>query len=50
MPGLTLAGAFAERIGRLQRLDSKGRVRLLLDIMGGEIAVTLPSAALVPVD
>ncbi len=45
-----LAGAFAERIGLLQRLDGNGRVRLLLDIMGGSIAVTLPSAAMVPVD
>ena len=45
-----LAGAFAEKIGLLQRLDDNGRVRLLLDIMGGPIGVTLPSAALVPVD
>ncbi len=44
-----LAGPFAEQIGLLQRLDGNGRVRLLLDIMGGRIAVTLPSAALVPV-
>ena len=44
-----LAGPFAEQIGLLQRLDDNGRVRLLLDIMGGEIGVTLPSAALVPV-
>ncbi len=43
-----LAGPFAERIGLLQRLDGNGRVRLLLDIMGGRIGVTLPSAALVP--
>ena len=45
-----LAGPFAERIGLLQRLNDNGRARLLLDIMGGRIAVTLPSAALVPVD
>ncbi len=43
-----LAGPFAEQIGLLQRLNDNGRVRLLLDIMGGEIGVTLPSAALVP--
>ena len=43
-----LAGPFAEQIGLLQRLDGNGRVRLLLDIMGGRIGVTLPSAALVP--
>ncbi len=45
-----LAGPFAEQIGLLQRLDDNGRVRLLLDIMGGGIAVMVPSAALVPVD
>ncbi len=45
-----LAGPFAEQIGLLQRLDDNSCVRLLLDIMGGGIAVTLPSAALVPVD
>ena len=45
-----LAGAFAEKIGLLARLDDNGRVRLLLDIMGGRIGVTLPSDALVPVD
>ncbi len=45
-----LAGVFAEQIGLLQRLDGNGRVRLLLDIMGGRIGVTLPSTALVPVD
>ncbi len=43
-----LAGPFAEQIGLLQRFDDNGRVRLLLDIMGGEIGVTLPRAALVP--
>ncbi len=45
-----LAGPFAEQIGLLQSLDDNGRARLLLDIMGGGIAVTVPSAALVPVD
>ena len=45
-----LAGPFAERIGLLERLDDNGRVRLLLDIMGGRIAVTVPSAELAPVD
>ena len=43
-----LAGPFAEKIGLLQRLDDNGRVRLLLDIMGGRIGITLPSAALAP--
>ncbi len=45
-----LAGPFAEQIGLLQRLENNDRVRLLLDIMGGRISVTLPSATLVPVD
>ena len=45
-----LAGPFAERIGLLQRLDGNDRVRLLLDIMGGRIGVTMPSVALVPAE
>ncbi len=45
-----LAGAFAEQIGLLRRLDDNGRVCLLLDVMGGRIGVTLPAAALAPVD
>jgi transcription elongation factor/antiterminator RfaH len=34
-----LAGPFAEQLGTLERLDDSGRVRVLLDIMGGAIPV-----------
>jgi transcriptional antiterminator RfaH len=33
------AGVFAERLGICQRLDDSGRVRVLLDIMGGRVPV-----------
>ena len=34
-----LAGPFAEQLGTLERLDDSGRVRVLLEIMGGTIPV-----------
>ncbi|HEY7302237.1 MAG TPA: transcriptional activator RfaH [Xanthobacteraceae bacterium] len=34
-----LAGPFAEQLGILARLDDKGRVRVLLEIMGGRVPV-----------
>lgn len=36
-----LAGPFAEQLGTLDRLDDSGRVRVLLQIMGGTIPVRL---------
>ena len=36
-----LAGPFADAIGRLDRLDEKGRVRVLLEIMGGQVPTIL---------
>ena len=36
-----LAGPFAEQLGTLERLDDSGRVRVLLDIMGGAIPVQI---------
>jgi transcription elongation factor/antiterminator RfaH len=33
------AGVFAERLGICERLDDSGRVRVLLDIMGGRVPV-----------
>ncbi len=41
-----LSGPLAEAIGRLLRCDSGDRVRVLLEIMGGEICATLPRSAL----
>ncbi len=38
-----LAGPFAEQMGRLERLDNQGRVRVLLEIMGGRVPVDVQS-------
>ena len=35
-----LAGPYAGSLGRLRRLDSNGRVQLLLDLLGGPVKVT----------
>ena len=35
------AGPFADKLGILDRLDDSGRVRVLLDIMGGAVPVQL---------
>ena len=45
-----LAGPFADQVGRLTSLDDNGRVRLLLDIMGGHVPVEVSSAALLPAE
>ncbi|HMK91024.1 MAG TPA: transcription termination/antitermination NusG family protein [Methylocystis sp.] len=36
-----VAGPFADALGVLDRLDSRGRIEVLLNIMGGDIRVTL---------
>jgi transcription antitermination factor NusG len=41
-----VAGPFAGGLGVLERLDGKGRVRVLLQIMGGEAPFTMDRAAL----
>lgn len=41
-------GPFAELLGVLERLDDAGRARVLLTIMGGRVAVSLSSSAIVP--
>ena len=43
-----LAGPFAEFVGKLERLDENGRVRVLLEILGGEVRVALPQALVAP--
>ncbi|WP_036282442.1 transcription termination/antitermination protein NusG [Methylocystis sp. ATCC 49242] len=40
-------GPFAQAIGELVRLDANGRVRVLLEIMGGKIPATLERSSLV---
>ena len=44
------AGPFADLMGRLERLDDSGRVRALLDILGGKIRVVLPENLVLPTD
>jgi transcriptional antiterminator RfaH len=45
-PVRILAGPFAGGLGVLDRLDAKGRVRVLLTIMGGEAAMMMDRANL----
>ena len=42
------AGPFADLIGRLERLEDHGRVRVLLEILGGRVRVALPPGLLAP--
>jgi transcription elongation factor/antiterminator RfaH len=42
------AGPFADLLGRLESLDSAGRVRVLLYWLGGEVPVKLPQGLVVP--
>lgn len=41
-----LRGPFAEQLGVLQSLDDKGRVKLLLEILGGKVLITTARADL----
>ena len=41
-----VAGPFAQSIGKLDRLDGMARVRVLLDIMGGQIPVLIERGSL----
>ncbi len=43
-----LAGPFADKFGVLERLGDQGRVRLLLEIMGGCVPVEVSSEILIP--
>jgi transcription antitermination factor NusG len=45
-----LSGPFAETICRLAHLDDRGRVRVLLEIMGMEVAAQLDRSAIGPAD
>lgn len=50
-PGQTVRitdGPFAEFVGELERLDSAGRVRVLLNLMGGEVPAWVPRSSVVP--
>jgi transcription antitermination factor NusG len=43
-----LSGPFAETVCRLAHLDDRGRVRVLLEIMGMEVAAQLDRSAIAP--
>lgn len=43
------AGPFVDLVGQLERLDDNGRVRVLLEIMGGRMRVALPQALVAPI-
>lgn len=43
-----LSGPFAETLCRLSHLDDRGRVRVLLEIMGMEVAARLDRSAIAP--
>lgn len=43
-----LTGAFADFIGEIDRLDDVGRIRVLLEIMGGRVPIVLPEGSVVP--
>src|SRR5262249_9161612 len=43
-----LAGAFAEQIATLERLDDSGRIQVLLDILGREVAITTHADYVLP--
>jgi len=43
-----VAGPFSDMIGLIERLDGNGRVRVLLDIMGGTVPTALTAAYLAP--
>lgn len=43
-----LAGPFANLIGSLETLDDRGRVKVLLELMGATVPVVLPAHLLAP--
>ena len=44
------AGPFADLVGWLQQLDDSGRVRILLEVLGGKVPVLLSEDCVVPTD
>jgi transcription elongation factor/antiterminator RfaH len=43
-----MAGPFADLVGQLEGLDDNGRVRVLLEILGGKVRVALPQKLVAP--
>jgi transcription antitermination factor NusG len=48
-PVSVVAGPFAGGLGVLERLDGRGRVRVLMKIMGGQVSVAMDGARLTAV-
>ena len=44
------AGPFAQLVGKLEHLDDQGRVRVLLEIMGGTVPVVVPESSVMPAE
>ena len=44
------AGPFAQLVGKLEHLDDQGRVRVLLEIMGGTVPVVFPERSVMPAE
>lgn len=44
-----VAGPFAQALGELVQLDASGRVRVLLEIMGGKVTTLIERSSLAPV-
>ena len=44
------AGPFAQLVGKLEHLDDQGRVRVLLEMMGGTVPVVVPEHAVMPAE
>ena len=44
-----MAGPFAEQLAILEHLDNSGRVRVLLDILGRQVAISTGANNLLPV-
>ncbi|MGO9390739.1 transcription termination/antitermination protein NusG [Rhodoblastus sp.] len=44
------SGPFSEQLGVLQEFGSSQRVRVLLEIMGGQVPISLPLDAILPVE
>lgn len=44
-----MAGPFAEQLAILDHLDDSGRVRVLLDILGRQIAISITANNVLPV-
>ena len=42
------SGPFADFVGELEHLDDNGRVRVLLEIMGGKMRVAMPQTLVAP--